>query len=397
MNGRLFLTILLLSLTITVTAQRRQLQEARVILKGDKGYDKAEKLMTDLLKDSANLSNARIYDMWLLAVEKQYLQVNERMYKKEQVDTAGFFGLTRRMFDIGLRLDSLDMRPDKKGRVNLEYRKDNAEKLLQYQPNLFYGGTYYIRKGELEKAYDFFERYMDCDRQPLFTGYDLMATDARMPEAAYWATYCGYRMNDPVLTLRYAQLARRDSAKLDNTLQYTAEAWRALKDQEMYVETLRDGFERYPESVYFFPRLMDSYSAKGNYEQALTVAEKALATDSLNTLFMLAKSTMLLNLGRYKECLDYSKQLITFDGLATEAFYNAGTACVNIALGMDSRKQKKQITKMYQKALPYMETYRKLAPEEKQKWGEALYRIYFNLNMGKQFEEIDRMLKDINH
>lgn len=397
MNGRLFLTILLLSLTITVTAQRRQLQEARVILKGDKGYDKAEKLMTDLLKDSANLFNARIYDMWLLAVEKQYLQVNERMYKKEQVDTAGFFGLTRRMFDIGLRLDSLDMRPDKKGRVNLEYRKDNAEKLLQYQPNLFYGGTYYIRKGELEKAYDFFERYMDCDRQPLFTGYDLMATDARMPEAAYWATYCGYRMNDPVLTLRYAQLARRDSAKLDYTLQYTAEAWRALKDQEMYVETLRDGFERYPESVYFFPRLMDSYSAKGNYEQALTVAEKALATDSLNTLFMLAKSTMLLNLGRYKECLDYSKQLITFDGLATEAFYNAGTACVNIALGMDSRKQKKQITKMYQKALPYMETYRKLAPEEKQKWGEALYRIYFNLNMGKQFEEIDRMLKDIKH
>ena len=397
MNGRLFLTILLLSLTITVTAQRRQLQEARVILKGDKDYDKAEKLMTDLLKDSANLSNARIYDMWLQAVEKQYLQVNERMYKKEQVDTAGFFGLTRRMFDIGLRLDSLDMRPDKKGRVNLEYRKDNAEKLLQYQPNLFYGGTYYIRKGELEKAYDFFERYMDCDRQPLFTGYDLMATDARMPEAAYWATYCGYRMNDPVLTLRYAQLARRDSAKLDYTLQYIAEAWRALKDQEMYVETLREGFERYPESMYFFPRLMDSYSAKGNYEQALTVAEKALATDSLNTLFMLAKSTMLLNLGRYKECLDYSQKLIAFDGLASEAFYNAGTACMNITLGMDSRKQKKQITKMYQKALPYMETYRKLAPQEKQKWGEALYRIYFNLNMGKQFEEIDRMLKDINH
>lgn len=393
MNGRLFLTILLLSLTITVTAQRRQLQEARVILKGDKDYDKAEKLMTDLLKDSANLSNARIYDMWLQAVEKQYLQVNERMYKKEQVDTAGFFGLTRRMFDIGLRLDSLDMRPDKKGRVNLEYRKDNAEKLLQYQPNLFYGGTYYIRKGELEKAYDFFERYMDCDRQPLFTGYDLMATDARMPEAAYWATYCGYRMNDPVLTLRYAQLARRDSAKLDYTLQYIAEAWRALKDQEMYVETLREGFERYPESMYFFPRLMDSYSAKGNYEQALTVAEKALATDSLNTLFMLAKSTMLLNLGRYKECLDYSQKLIAFDGLAAEAFYNAGTACMNIALGMDSRKQKKQITKMYQKALPYMETYRKLAPQEKQKWGEALYRIYFNLNMGKQFDEIDKILR----
>jgi hypothetical protein len=60
---------------------------------------------------------------------------------------------------------------------------------------------------------------------------------------------------------------------------------------------------------------------------------------------------------------------------------------------MDPRKHKKQITKMYQQALPYMETYRKLAPQEKQKWGDALYRIYFNLNMGKQFDEIDRILK----
>ena len=40
-----------------------------------------------------------------------------------------------------------------------------------------------------------------------------------------------------------------------------------------------------------------------------------------------------------------------------------------------------------------MENYRKLAPTEKQKWAPALYRIYFNLNMGKQFDEIDKLLK----
>ena len=48
---------------------------------------------------------------------------------------------------------------------------------------------------------------------------------------------------------------------------------------------------------------------------------------------------------------------------------------------------------MYQKALPYMEKYRTLAPGGEQKWGPALYRIYFNLNMGKQFDEIDKILK----
>lgn len=394
MNLRITITISFLTIAFLGMAQRRQLQEARVILKGDKDYDKAEKLMTDLLeKDSANRENPRIYDMWLQAVEKQYGQLNEQMYKKEQVDTTKLFQLVRRMFVIGETLDSLDMRPDKKGRVNPEYRKDNAQKLLQYMPNLFFGGTYHLRKGELQTAYDFFEQYIDCGQQPLFEGYDLMEKDDRMGETAYWATYCGYRMNDPVLTLRHATLARRDSTKLDRTLQITAEAWRMLKDQESYVKTLREGFKHFPGSPYFFPRLMDSYSAKGNYEKALAFADEALATDSTNTLFLLAKSTMLLNLGRYAECLDYSKRLIAQDGMAAEGFYNAGTACVNIALRMDSRRHKKQITKMYQQALPYMETYRKLAPQETQKWGEALYRIYFNLNMGKQFDEIDEILK----
>ena len=393
MNFRISITLLIIMFATICMGQRRQLQEARVILKGDKDYDKAEKLMTDLLKDSSNLNNTRIYNMWLSAVEKQYGQINIQMYKKEVVDTTHLFELTRRMFAIGTRLDSLDMRPDKKGRVNPEFRKENAQRLIAYRPNLFYGGAYYLRKDELQTAYNFFEQYIDCGRQPLFDGYDLLNTDERMGEAAYWSTYCGYRMDDPVLSLRYATLAQRDSAKMEPILQYTAEAWRKLKDQEMYAKTLREGFERFPQSPYFFPRLMDIYSAKGNYEKALTFADEALSSDSTNTLFLLAKSTMLLNLGRYAECLDYSKRLIAQDGMAAEGFYNAGTACLNIALRMDSRKHKKQITKMYQQALPYMETYRKLAPQETQKWGDALYRIYFNLNMGKQFDEIDKILK----
>jgi hypothetical protein len=48
---------------------------------------------------------------------------------------------------------------------------------------------------------------------------------------------------------------------------------------------------------------------------------------------------------------------------------------------------------MYQRALPYMEAYRRMAPQQTQKWATALYRIYFNLNMGKQFDEMDKLLK----
>ena len=390
---RITLTIGCIFLSVICVAQRRQIGDARTILKSGKNFDKAEQMMTELLKDSANLENLRIYDVWLEAVEKQYGQLNEQMYKKEKVDTVKLFILTKRMFTVAERLDSLDMIPDKKGKVNLQYRKNNSERLMTYRPNLFFGGAYYVRKSDFNKAFDFFETYIDCAQQPLFETQDLMNTDARMGESAYWASYSGYRLNDPVKTLRYLELARRDSAKLESTLQYAAEAWHMLKDDTQYQAMLWEGFRLNPLSAYFFPRLIDSYTARGNYEQALGVANEAIRTDSLNQLFLFAKSTMQLNLRQYAECLKTSEQLINLNSEMADAYYNAGTACLNIVLNMDSRKHKKQIKRMYQRALPYMEAYRRLAPQEKDRWAPALYRIYFNLNMGKQFDEIDKLLK----
>lgn len=391
---RITITIGCILLSVVCVAQRRQIGDARTILKSGKNLDKAEKLMTDLLKDSANLENPRIYDVWLEAVEKQYGQLNEKMYKKEKIDTVQLFTLTKRMFTIAERLDSLDMLPDKKGKVNLQYRKANSEKLMTYRPNLFFGGAYYVRKSEFDKAFDLFETYIDCSQQPLFEAQDLMNTDTRMGEAAYWASYSGYRMNDPVKTLRYIELARRDTAKLESTLLYAAEAWRMLNDETQYQTILWEGFRLNPHSSYFFPRLIDSYTARGNYEQGLAVANEALKSDSLNQLFLFAKSTMQLNLGQYADCLMTSEQLINMNCEMADAYYNAGTACLNIVLKMDSRMHKKQIKRMYQRALPYMEAYRRLAPQEKDRWAPALYRIYFNLNMGKQFDEIDKLLQN---
>lgn len=381
--------------TFSAFAQKRQMAEAENYLRSGKNFDKAEQLMVKLLADSANQQNPRIYNLWLQAVEKQYGAINERMYKRQTVDTTKLFSLARRIFVIAERLDSVDMRPDKRGRVNPEYRKDNAERLMGYRPNLFFGGAHHLRKGDFPTAYDFFECYIDCARQPLFTAQRLDETDPRMGEAAYWATYCGYRMNDPLLTLRYSEMARRDTSKLEYTLQYITEAWNRLGDDTRYTELLWEGFAFFPQSNYFFPHLMDTYTRKGNYEQGLLVADEALKTDSLNDIYLLAKSTMLLNLGRYAQCLEYSDKLLAINPEMPDAWYNAGTACLNIALRMDSRKHKKQIRKMYQKAQPYMETYRRLAPEAKDKWGPALYRIYFNLNLGKQFDEIDRLLKGL--
>ena len=78
-------------LAVPSSAQKKQLDEASVMLKSGKNLDKAEKLMTGLLKDSVNRTNQKIYALWFDIVEAQYEQANEKLYLKEKYDTAGSF------------------------------------------------------------------------------------------------------------------------------------------------------------------------------------------------------------------------------------------------------------------------------------------------------------------
>lgn len=385
--------LLTLLTAIAAPAQKKEISQARTILKSKRGVEQAERLMTNLLKDSANRDNKRIYELWYEAVLQQYEAVNEKLYTKQRQDTAQFFDLTRRLFTVAEALDSLDMRPDRKGRIAPEHRRQNAEQLNKFRPNLFNGCTYHVRKGDFQKAFEFSEAYMDCARQPLFTGYHYDSLDTRMPEAAYWATYSAYRMNDPVKTLRHRKLALRDTTKAMFTLQYMAEARRQLHDDSLYMETLRQGFSRYPTGSYFFPRLMDYYTARGDYGQALSTADRALQVCDTCQLYIYAKSTVLFSLERYDECIALSDTLIAMNDSTPDPYYNAGTAWLNKALKLHPLREKKKLRSTYQQARHYMERYRQLAPDDKQKWGPALYRIYLNLNMGKQFDEIDRLLK----
>ena len=387
-------------ITPCLRAQKKELSQARSYIKSGKDFDKAERLMTDLLqKDSANRQNERVYLTWFQAVTKQYEAANEKLYLRQKYDTAAFFNLTRRLFSIAEHLDTLDAKPDEKGRVKLHYRDDHAEMLNTLRPNLYFGGTYQIRKEQYPMAFDFFECYLESARQPLFANRHYATTDSLMPAAAYWASYAGYRMQDASRTLRYFDLAVQDTSKAHYTMQYACEASLWQHDEAAHLAMLKRGVEAYPDSPYFFPRLVDYYNNRERPDSALYYADEALRTNPDSQLFLLARSVALLNLERYDECIRESERLIALNDSLAEPYFNIATAKLNQVLELDRLNQprvyRQQIQKLYMDARPYMEAYRKLAPGEKRKWAPGLYRIYLNLNMGRQFEEIDKVMRKL--
>lgn len=394
MKRVLTLTLLLIVLVPCLNAQRKEIGQARTFIKSGKNFDRAEKLMRDLLRDSAHQENVKIHSILCDALRKQYEAANMKMYLKQKMDTAELFHLTRNMFMAFQTLDSLDARPDKKGNVKPRYREKNAQFLNTYRMNLFNGGVFFIRKQQYPTAYTMLDTYIDCARQPLFSSYSYPDS----PEAAYWTLFCGYKMQDSDKALKYADMALKDTAHLEFAYEYLSDIYKKLDDTERYVQALRDGFFRYKDNQYFFTYLIDHYNAVQQPDSAMTIVDAALYHDANSELFLFAKSNLLLNTGQYDACIALCDTMIARNDSLADFYYNAGVAYMNQAfiIKRDQKmtaKTRKKVSEKYNKAKDYMEHYRLLAPDQKDKWAAALYNIYLQLNMGKQFEEIDKLLR----
>ena len=399
MELKKFKTILIFALIVVAAqAQKKELSQARTYIKSGKDYDKAEKLMTDLIaKDSASRYNKKVYATWYESVLGQYQQINEKIYLRQKYDTTTVYTLLNRLYHVAETLDSLDARPDEKGRVKPEYRKDNAEQLDKLRRNLYFGGTYNVRRNKYKEAYNFFETYINAAHQPLFANYNYAKNDSSMPAAAYWATLSGYRMKDAERTLRYSGLALTDTSKAVYVRQYVCEAYLWQNNDESYLKALEDGFAHHPDYPYFFPRLGDYYNKHGQIDKTLRLSNEGLAKCPECSLFLLAKSVALLELDRYDECIETSNRLIAQDPEVPESYFNIATCYLNQALELEKKNEPRlyrdRLTQLYTQARQPMEKYRKLVPKDQKRWAPALYRIYLNLNLGQQFEDIDRLMK----
>jgi tetratricopeptide repeat protein len=396
--------LIVITLAITfiprVSAQKKELDKVRNSLKTGKELDKAEQTMYRLLADSTGRQNEKLWLMLYDVVRKQYDAGNERLYLKQSYDTAAIFSLTQRMFRALEGLDSVELVHVGGVVDKLKYRRRHAETLHLYRQNLYNGGMYHLRRKEYEAAYTFLDHYLSCAHLPLFAGYDYATTDPLMPVAAYWSVYCGYKLQRPPLALRHLSLAVKDAAHYEQLLQYLSEIYQMEDNTARYLEILRIGFETYPGEQFFYSRLIEFYSRQKDWATANALIDQARQKQRSDLWLSVAKTTALLNLEQYEACIAVCDSVIAQNATLPEAWLNAGLSYFNQAVEMgkdvkQSRAKRKQIQTLYQHALPYLEKFRTLAPAQTALWAMPLYTIYLNLNMGKEFEEMDRLMRTI--
>lgn len=403
MKRILFISLLMITIIPCVSAQKKEIAQARSFIKNGKNLDKAEELMRNLLKDSLLRDNEKVYLTLFEAVMKQRDQGNELLYLQQKTDTADFFEASLKAHLAYLALDSVEVLHNKKDHSQLKYRQRFARHVGGVCLNLYKGGEHFKRKGNTRRAIDFYDEYIASyirNAIALQLRND-SKSDSMVSQAAFNALHCAYKLDDVNLMEKYAPLARKNQSMLPYQLQYMANIYRKKGEEKKYVGSLEEGFEKFPQNLYFFSHLVGWYGRKGKYDKALEVVSRALEVDSTNRDYHLAKSSVFLNQKKYGECLAICDSLLQLNDSLPEAILNTGLAYYNMAVEKDKQPKqtvtvRKKIHNYYEKAMVYLEKYRSLYPERKRRWLHPLYIIYLNLNQGEKFDEINALMNEEN-
>lgn len=381
------------------------------VLKTLRGYVKdnntssAVKELAKLEADSVANKLPRLYN---LGKEVQ-IQLNDaenvKIYLGNAYDTAAFFSSTLAIYDYILKCETQEQRLLAEEGEKMKYHKDNGETLHRYYANLNAGGRYYYSKKNYTTAMKYLRMYLDIPGQAIWGTDKSVTTTRAYVNNVYMYQKCAYVSQSYDEVERYKEVILNDtSAQRRKAIEYFALTAEQQKDTAAFHDYLLLGLEGYPDEGFFFTHLVDYYAERGRYDKVMALAEGVLQRDSTNIVALEAKSLALMNTDKDKEAIEVAKQCLAVDSLLTDAYYYVGAAYCNLALevmlpmNINTKAYATAATRqkeLYAQARPYMEKYRELAPEEKAKWAPLLYRIYFTLNLGTQFEEIDKITQTL--
>ncbi len=404
MKRVLFSMVLLLAASFTF-AQEKSVKEAKSIANEVKpDFAKAEALINEALTNPETKDKPETWDVAGLIQKKRSEKEMENAYLRKPYDTLQVYNSALNMCKYYFKCDELAQIPDEKGKIKNKFRKSNAASILAERGNLINGGIQFFNQDKNKEAFEFFATYVDVAANPMFEKENLLKTDTVLPQIAYYASLAAAKMEDYPNVLKYAPYAQNDKEVGKYAMEFISTALKAEGDTVKWVNSLKEGIQKYPEHPFFFGHLIDYYSNNNKYDEAMQFADDMLAKDPNNTFYLYVKGYLYHNMKDYDKAIEFYTKTVEVDPNYAEAFSNLGliyclqaqdfsekaTTDVN-----DPKYKADQATlkSFYEKAKPNYEKARQLKPEQKDLWLNGLYRVYYNLDMGPEFDEIEKLMQ----
>lgn len=404
---RYLLTLIILVFGLSLPAKEKKpkvdkvntiLKDASKAIKNMAGQEavQARALAAVVRDDVPNSQRVSLYYCISELDESMNEQENRKAYLKQKCDTSRLFNTLLAMYDHLHLCDSVDHIPNSHGMAQPKYLRRTSSLRIKHRRNILNGGKYYLIKGNYAQAYRFLDAYYQ---------YRPEGDKTELDRVVLWATECSYITKNHNNTLRYVNEAIKTSPEnIRPVLQeYKCETYRALGNDSLLFQSLNEGLVNYPAHDYFFVHLIDEYHNTKRYDEGLHLCDTLISLNPNTALYWYAKSKLCLSAEDFEQAVEYADSAIACDSSFVDAHYNRGIGYVKLAIiaqemacvDMNNERfysDRLHIANLYRHARSSMEYVRSHDPENKERWASALYRIYLNLNMGKEFDEIDKLM-----
>ena len=186
-------------------------------------------------------------------------------------------------------------------------------------------------------------------------------------------------------------------------MEFVSTALKAEGDTAKWIVSLQEGVQKYPEHPFFFGNLIDYYSNSKKFDEAMAFADEMIAKDPSNPFNTYVKGYLYHNMEDYDKALEFYKKTIELSPDYAEAYSNIGLIyCLKAqdysakaTSDVNDPKYAEDMAKLktfYEEAKPYYEKARQLKPDQRELWLNGLYRVYYNLQMGPEYEEIEKLM-----
>ena len=366
---------------------------------GNKGdFATAESLIEQALN---NPETANLADTWFAAgqiQQKKSAKQLENQVMKRDFDEAAMQEAALQMTKYFLKADEL---PDAKGKMN-SFQSKMASAIKADKGNLINGGVTAYRSNDeagFAKALDFFGTYVDLANAPMFAKENLAVSDTLIPTIAYYATLVANEAKNWSAVEKYSAIAQADKENGATATQLLVESLKKQEKMDQMLSVLKEAINKYPTNQGLFANMIDYYSSQEKYDEALAFADQQIAKDPNNYFFYYVKGFVYSltkdydnAIAQYKTCIekkdDYAEAYHDLGNLyeiKAQEFSETATSNPN-----DPKFQEdaKTLRGFYEQARPYYEKARQLAPDNVSLWKQGLGRVYYNLQMEKEYEEV---------
>ncbi len=354
-------------------------------------------------------------DTWNVAGQIQqrfYMKEAEKLYLGQPYDTVAFYRSLSNMCDYFVKCDELEQLPNAKGAVVVKYRPANQEQVKTNRPNLLNGGIFYYNKGQFKEAHNLFTQYISTAAAPILADFNITPeNDEYMTDiAAYYSVQAGAQVEDYTLALTNMELAKqsKDPNVVSSLCRQETQFYLNMGDSVKWIELLKEGVQKAPEDQYYYSNLISYYVNNKKNDELMAFADEMVAKNP-QPIFRYVKGYLYQSMQQYENAVEEYKVVIEQDPTYASAFNNLGICYIEFArkeseasakLNFRSKAFKASQEKMkdyYRMALPMFEKLRILDdgtdPERKTAWVFGLQECYYQLNMGKELEEIENIIK----